>query len=196
MSLAAQSTQSSITEMNFGSEQDSAIGSRLALHHRSQKSDTELVTTLNNTLTQADLQSQMKEQEQLIEQLCRSAAALIIQSAWRGWSTRRRFFSVTKPDATVLSYCGTDYSERDLSSLPKVDPESLRPQNMLIWKYHKYCNYVEKMRLKQNKTTLPVPEFSQFAAALIQGKWRSWTLRRKYLKILVCFTTAGRDLRL
>ncbi|TPX32357.1 hypothetical protein SmJEL517_g04523 [Synchytrium microbalum] len=175
--------ESSTLDINYSRNSPSRHGSSLNVGRKSPTvSSSNLLS--HHTLSRSDLKTQMKEREQLLDQLCRSAAALTIQACWRGWNTKRRYFAVTRPDATVSSYCGTDVSERDVTTMPKVDTEALRPQNMLIYKYHRYCQYVERARERQHKPILPLPDFPHFCAAVIQSKWRSRTLRKKYKKIL------------
>nr|KAJ3421230.1 hypothetical protein HK105_004159 [Polyrhizophydium stewartii] len=104
-------------------------------------------------------------------QLARSAATLVIQSIFRGWSTRRKFILVVHAKLSAMTLGDSDKS---VAGLPGVDDLSV--QESLWRRYLKYCGYFDK----RNK--IP-PEFSQFCATYIQANWRCFVVRRAWLEI-------------
>ncbi|KAJ3037680.1 hypothetical protein HDV00_001402 [Rhizophlyctis rosea] len=113
-----------------------------------------------------------REDNALKEQLARSAAAIIIQSAVRGWQTRRKFVAVMYWRMSTETHGLDDYEMYPV--MPDVS--DLTVQERLILRYHKYCRMVE---ISQNR--LP-PDFPCFCAAYIQAYWRMHIMRRSYLR--------------
>eukprot|EP00842_Homolaphlyctis_polyrhiza_P003575 jgi/Hompol1/4218/HPOL_003588-RA len=104
-------------------------------------------------------------------QLARSAATLMIQSVYRGWSTRRKYIAVAQAKLSIMTY---GESDKSLNGLPSVDDLSIQER---LWnKYVKYCGLLDK-RLK-----LP-PEFSQYCATLIQAQWKRFVVQRAWREI-------------
>jgi hypothetical protein len=101
-------------------------------------------------------------------QLARSAAALMIQSLFRGYATRKRYI-------IIINHLVSIKTKRDEipidNQLPTV--KDLQIQEKLRKKFLLYCNYYEKLNL------LP-PEYSHFCAAVIQSAWRRFVLYRVY----------------
>ncbi|KAJ3053643.1 hypothetical protein HK097_003756 [Rhizophlyctis rosea] len=112
-----------------------------------------------------------REDAQLKEQLARSAAAIIIQSAVRGWMTRRKFVAVMYWRMSTETHGEGDFEM--YPGLPSV--ADLSVQERLILRFRKYCRTFDMLN------RLP-PDFPYFAAAYIQAHWRGYIMRRSYIR--------------
>ncbi|KAJ3299461.1 hypothetical protein HK104_008817 [Borealophlyctis nickersoniae] len=134
-----------------------------------------------------------REEAALKDQLARSAAAIVIQSALRGWRTRRKFVAVMWARLSVQTHwvdgeLGDGVWERGMP-----DVRDLTVQERLLRRYYKYCYIVELL-------SRPTPTFPYFAAAYIQAYWRMFIMKRSYKRFQEMSTedrlgTAGKDAR-
>ncbi|KAH6578467.1 hypothetical protein BASA61_000225 [Batrachochytrium salamandrivorans] len=116
--------------------------------------------------------SELSPTQQLnIVQLARSAAALIIQSCYRGWSIRRKYLLVAHARLSIISH---SEATKELQDLPGVD--DFTEQEMLWARYLRYCSYFDKRQIIH-------PEYSQFCAAYIQSIWRRFVVRRAWCEV-------------
>lgn len=107
----------------------------------------------------------------------RIAAAVSIQSAFRGWNTRRKYLAVKYPNLTNLTTLNTLHHVRG-----KTKPLTLKEleiQESLIQKYRKYCLIYDRVYQKEE-----VVDFPQFAAVFIQARWRGSKVRRMFKAFL------------
>ncbi|KAI8926807.1 hypothetical protein BC831DRAFT_455080 [Entophlyctis helioformis] len=97
-------------------------------------------------------------------QLARSAAALLIQSCFRGWRTRRKFISIVHAKMSILTHGD---SLKSLAGLPGVDDLSV--QEKLWRRYLRYSMTFERR--------------GQVPPTYIQANWRCFVVRRAWLEI-------------
>ena len=130
----------------------------------------------SNKPSRVDLQSRRgmyqemsKEERMLKTQLAKFAAALVIQSAFRGWITKRKYMSVKYGNLSQLSLL---QSEVHLDSI--VNLSGLLIQEKMLKKYKRYCKMYERI-------VYVLPEYPHFAAALIQSLFRMHYTRKAWL---------------
>ncbi|KAI8900075.1 hypothetical protein BC833DRAFT_315649 [Globomyces pollinis-pini] len=119
-----------------------------------------------------------KEQEKLLkskiqqDQLARSAACLMIQACFRGWSTRRRYI-------VIINAIISTKTHRDGALLDPLLPNvrDLRIQEKLRRRYLHWCMLFDRASI------IP-PEYSQYCAAIIQANWKRFLIRRAYKKYM------------
>ncbi|KAI9204663.1 uncharacterized protein BJ171DRAFT_618777 [Polychytrium aggregatum] len=114
-----------------------------------------------------------REEEAVFEQLARSAAAVIIQSCFKGWLTRRKYLAVVCYRMSQRSV-GSGGSNLQCITLPSISDLSV--QERLLAKYKRYCSFFEKL-------CRPPPTFPFFCAAFIQAYFRMWVTRRTWIQL-------------
>ncbi|KAI9102684.1 hypothetical protein DFS34DRAFT_610101 [Phlyctochytrium arcticum] len=124
----------------------------------------------------------LREDGILKEHLAKLAAALMIQSVFRGWRTRTKYIAVVEGRLSIRtlraappdigSWSALPYQ----NNLPSISPDQFRIQEKLVQRYHKFC-----LRWAAAEDSIP-PTFPDFAATFIQSVWRMWAVRRKWLK--------------
>lgn len=129
-----------------------------------------------NDSKENSLRKNRKERVRLIRSeddgLRRVAGAVIIQAAFRGWNTRRKYLAVKYSDLSFKSNRGS----LGHPAIGRVGlNRELEAQEKLIQKYCKYSQIYEKLYSQE-------PDFPYFAAAYIQAVWRTFACRRIYDK--------------
>jgi hypothetical protein len=111
-----------------------------------------------------------KREEQILkDQLAKSAAAVMIQSCFRGWVIRRKYIAVIFSKLTAQSISSGGYRKYD--TLPDIS--DLNVQERLLRKYRNYCRIFDL----QSK---PPPDFPFFCASYIQAVFRAFVIRRSW----------------
>ncbi|OUM67708.1 hypothetical protein PIROE2DRAFT_58579 [Piromyces sp. E2] len=106
--------------------------------------------------------------------LSRSAASIVIQTHWRMYNTRKKYFMVMYGELSFIT--NTNSTERD-PHMPYLPPVTdLSVQEKLIQKYKKFCQYYE------DKGYLP-PDFPQYCAVLIQKHFKRYICQMYYKKL-------------
>jgi hypothetical protein len=103
----------------------------------------------------------------------RIAAAVSIQSAFRGWNTRRKYLAVKYPNLTNLTTLQTLHNVR--AKTKPLTLKELEIQESLIQKYRQYCLIYDRVYKKEE-----VVDFPQFAAVFIQAQWRCSKARKLF----------------
>ncbi|KAI8815402.1 hypothetical protein BJ742DRAFT_864615 [Cladochytrium replicatum] len=140
-------------------------------------------STTDPSVTDQDL----NEKFLLRDQLAKSAAAIMIQSVWRGITIRRKYLAVVQAKLSLLTLSNeSGFSFKGLpdahdvhvqvSMIPVAFYELLyvQAQELLLQRYFKHCHLVEM------QGRLP-PTFPDFCSIVIQSLWRMFSLRRTYL---------------
>ena len=106
----------------------------------------------------------------------RDAAAISIQSVFRGWNTRRKYLIVKYPNLSNLT---TNLTSSNGRAKNPVTLKELQVQEKLIQKYKEYTLIYDKVYKNEE-----LVEFPQFAAVFIQAWWRCWKARGAFEKYL------------
>ena len=104
-------------------------------------------------------------------QLAKSAAAIVIQSCYRGWVIRKKYLRVLSFKWSVMTL---EEPLKDLG-LPSLQWQA---QDQLLVKYKAYTSIHEKL-------DLGLPEFPDFCAALIACHWKGYVTRQLWSRYLV-----------
>ncbi|ORX47283.1 hypothetical protein BCR36DRAFT_295736 [Piromyces finnis] len=130
--------------------------------------------TTNDKKKTSDVDDMFNSEKQMKMFLSRSAASITIQSFWRMYNTRKKYFMVMYDELSYIT--NTNSTERDpnMQYLPSVTDLSV--QEKLIQKYRVFCSYYE------NKGYLP-PDFPQYCAVLIQKHFKRYICQLYYRKL-------------
>ncbi|KAI8853408.1 hypothetical protein BC829DRAFT_382734 [Chytridium lagenaria] len=117
-------------------------------------------------------QNTRKEDIALREQLARSAAAILVQCLFRGWTVRRKYVAVVYFNLTKQSVSSNE--SKILAGLPDLDDLSV--QERLLRKFKNFCKFFER-------ADKLLPDFPYFCAAYIQSTFRMFIVRRSWLRL-------------
>ncbi|ORX78067.1 hypothetical protein BCR32DRAFT_282632 [Anaeromyces robustus] len=137
----------------------------------------EKTSTLKNEKrngTPQELDDMFNSEKQLLIFLSRSAASITIQSFWRMYITRKKYFLVMYGELSYVTNTNSTERNPHMQYLPSVDDLSVQEQ--LIQKYRIFCSYYE------NKGYLP-PDFPQYCAVLIQKNFKRYLCQTYYKKL-------------
>lgn len=145
--------------------------------------------SLLNLSEDASKSTNSSNDEIRIELFARSAAAVMIQTCYKGWSTRKKFFAVKyfresehSQYSTAGSLSKEDY-EKDWKLKISLNYSS---QELLIQKYRKYCGILEK-NLKRRPSAMDQNRFPPtmpfFCATYIQSFFKMSVLSKAWKKL-------------